>query len=252
MFCGLQLLIVLAPQTTLAREFPGMTYAGPSGLILAPNGQVLKHNNLGLGIHRGVAKVAYGLLGIVEAGGATPDLYDDPDLEDWKAGMIWFSKMSVSPAPRKWWIPSVALGAENSPDRSRETYYVVASWYRRLAGWPLEFTGGVGTGRFSRDGMDSGNDLLAAVGVIPESLLGNTVKMLAELAGPEAAVGMRLALSRTLRLDFAVLMRIQEPTGDEEAWRLNVSRGLPGASMASELGSLLRLVLPESKGHDGG
>jgi len=58
------------------REFPGLTRHGPSGLVLVPTGHVIRPNWYAVGLHRGVLKANYGILGYAEVGVTLPDLFD--------------------------------------------------------------------------------------------------------------------------------------------------------------------------------
>lgn len=241
-------------QMAEARAFPGLTQGGPSGLVLVPTGQVLDSNWYAVGLHRGILKASYGLLGYIETGASLPDLFDELDSREkwyirWGREVTFFMKVGHKFSPSRWWIPGVAVGAENSlrrsaetlglatrrtlspspkPEfrRSAETLYFTGSWGYRLGSWPMETTVGVGTGRFF-------NQIFVGIGVIPKTLFGNTLKFIGEYAGKKADIGARFALSKNLRLDFVVLMDTFGTGPEAQRWSIKVQRGLLGASKAS-------------------
>src|SRR6185503_7454585 len=119
----------------------------------------------------------------------------------------------VDALPGSWWAPGLAVGAENSlwnmaqprkrvegaVAREAESYYAVGSWDWRFASWPVEATVGVGTGRFL-------GRAFGGIGVIPMTFFGSTLKFFGEFSGRAADFGARFALSKYLRLDFAMEM----------------------------------------------
>lgn len=236
------------------REFAGLTLAGPSGLILVPTGTAVRSGSLALGLHRGIFKTAAGFLGF-EAGIRTPDLYDDPNSDDWNDATVIFSKLTVSGVVRtllgrdteRWWLPDVGAGAEDSIrhaltaplnlGRARtapgqadpQTFYGVVSWSVLLGSWPVEAAAGVGTGRFE-------GRMFGGLSVIPISFFGNTLKLMAEYAGRQADLGARVALARNLRLDFGMLLRAwPEPGARGRHWTATLDRGLVGASQVGRI-----------------
>ncbi len=227
------------------RAFPGLTYRGPTGLLLVPTGQILQNRRLAFGIHRGVMKMGYGALSLAEIGVSGPDLYDDPDKKAWKEDSLAFVKLGTEASALKWWLPGIACGAENSFAETAEGYYFCATWHAAPFRWPLEATIGAGTGRFEDRGF-------GAVGLIPAGLLGRTFKIFGEMAGNEADLGLRIALSRNLRLDFAMLFDVVAPEeAGDSGWSITIDRGLPGTSMAADLFSIYRAVIPEKKKRNG-
>ena len=220
------MLALLPPAPGISMEFCGLTNRGPSGGILVPFGQVVNENNYIIGVHRGVFKAGYGLLGLCEMGMALPDIYDDPNRKEWADGTTGFFKLGGSIFPSLDWFPGLAVGAENSLNRSAETYYATASWRGTLLWWPAEATVGAGTGRF-------GNHAFVAAGFIPAGFFGRTLKFFCEYAGKQADVGARMALSRNLRLDFAMQMdatRVDRDGG--KGWSIRMDRAIVGASRA--------------------
>lgn len=212
-----------------AQGFAGLSRQGPSGLILIPTGSVIQADRYAAGLHRGVIKAGYGVLGVAEIGVTLPDVFDSPGSEEWENRMTGFFKVGGRPLPSAAWAPAVAAGAENSPKTSAETYFVAGNWHWRLLEWGFEAAVGAGTGRF-------GNRMFGGVGVIPHPFLGNVMKLLVEYAGEEAIAGTRLALSRELRLDFAMRMdarRIDD--GGTRRWSVRMDQGMLGASLAGEI-----------------
>ena len=231
------------------RQFAGLTEAGPTGLILVPTGDTLHSGAFAFGLHRGVTKLATAYWGL-EAGLRSPDLYDDPNVDDWNDGTVFFSKFAVTgvlrrllAAGREWgWAPSLAAGMEDSlrhiftatlglgrgrtapGEADPRTYYGVVSWGFRLGSWPLEATSGLGTGRFA-------SHAFGGLSIIPSSLFGSTLKVVGEYAGRQANAGARIALSRNLRLDFGFLLKAwPEPGTGARRWAISMDRGLVGAS----------------------
>lgn len=210
--------------------------------MLVPTGQVVKRNFYALGLHRGMVKAAYGLFGYVEGGFATPDLYDQPNSIDWKTQGTGFIKAGYELLPESWWAPGLAVGAENSlwnmaqPRKAivgpaaleAETYYAVGSWDWLIASWPVEASVGIGTGRFL-------GRAFGAVGVIPTTFFGSTLKFFGEFAGRAADFGARFALSRNLRLDFAMEMHADQARDSSgvKRWSITLDRGMLGASRIS-------------------
>jgi hypothetical protein len=250
----------LAPAgRVLAREFPGLSQRGPTGLVLVPTGQFIRSNYYAVGLHRGVLKAAYGVLDILEFGVATPDLYDQPNSIAWKTETTGFVKVGYDGWGDSWWLPGLAAGAENSlwnmavkrrdaitgpAAREAESYYGLGSWDWRIASWPVEATVGGGTGRFA-------GRVFGAVGVIPTTFFGSTMKFFGEYAGRAADVGARIALSRTLRLDFAMEMNADRESlpGGGKQWTITMNRGLIGASRVSPVSweSLWPAKIPGTK-----
>ena len=68
------------------------------------------------------------------------------------------------------------------------------------------------------------------------SFFGYSLKFVAEYAGRQADVGVRIALSRNLRLDFVMLMNAG-PAGEDGdgRWLVKFDRGLLGASTTGEV-----------------
>jgi len=247
------LCVTARPFPAEAREFPGLSLRGPSGLVLVPTGQIFRSDCYAIGLHRGMLKAAYGLLGLMECGVATPDLYDQPNATAWRAQTTGFLKLGIDALPDRWWAPGLAAGAENSfwnmavrkadavtgeTAREAETYYCTGSWDWRILTWPVEATVGGGTGRFL-------GRAFGALDVIPTSIFGSTLKFFAEYAGRAADFGTRFALSRNLRLDFAMEMnvdrRVSGATGGR--WSITMDRGIIGASRIGSAG-LDRLFHP--------
>ena len=224
------LVTAVLPTCVLAgpRGFSGLSRGGPSGLILIPTGGVVGADCYAIGLHRGAMKGAYGILGIGEAGVALPDLFDSPGRQEWGNGMTGFVKLGGSPAPDHGWVPELGVGAENSPKMTAETYFVAGSWHWRGEDWRVQGVAGLGTGRF-------GNRMFAGVSVVPQLFLGNVMKFLAEFAGEEAILGTRLALSRNLRLDFALRIDARRITDAEgtRRWSLSMDEGILGASLSA-------------------
>src|SRR5262245_25303040 len=96
-----------------AREFPGLSLRGPTGLVLVPTGQLQQADQFDVGLHRGVLKAGYGILGVAEVGIATPDVFDSPKQLAWRGQTTGFAKVGLRTGGA-WWIPGVAAGAENS------------------------------------------------------------------------------------------------------------------------------------------
>jgi len=207
-----------------AVEFSGLTNRGPSGGILVPNSQVVNANNYSIGVHRGVLKAGYGLFNLAELGIALPDIYDGPNRKEWADGSTGFIKMGYSLYPGLTWFPGLAVGAENSLNRSAETYYAAASWHGTFLWWPSDASVGAGTGRFV-------NRAFAGVGIIPAGFFGRTMKFFCEFAGSQADAGARMALSRNLRLDFAMLMNVNRVDHNgQKHWSMVMDRAIVGAS----------------------
>lgn len=247
-----------APDPVSAREFPGLSLRGPSGLILVPTGQVIKADNYAVGLHRGMLKAGYGVFGVMECGVATPDLYDQPDAAAWRGQTTGFVKVGMDAIADHWWAPGLAAGAENSfwnmtvrkqeavtgqAAHEAETYYCTGSWGWRVLKWPVEATIGAGTGRFL-------GRAFGALDVIPTTIFGSTLKFFAEYAGRAADIGARFALSRNLRLDFSMEMhadhRESGPSG--ERWSITMDRGMIGASRVGSAG-LDRIFHATPAGH---
>ncbi len=220
------LFLVFTASPILAREFTGLTSGGPSGLVLSPSADVIKHNWYAVGLHRGVVKLAYGLFGLVEAGAVTPDLFNQPNKDDWHSETRGFVKLAFHAPERLWWIPDLAVGTSNSIDLSVESNYGVATWYFGIRDWTMETLVGYGTGRFM-------NEPFGGLGIIPGRLLGNAVKFIAEYSGHQADLGARFALSRDMRLDFVMLMTAIPPHDEPGEWLIKLDRGLLGASRAA-------------------
>lgn len=241
-------------QPVPVREFAGLSQPGPTGLILVPTGSALRSGAFAIGLHRGVAKAAAGWLGF-EAGVRTPDLYEDPNSDDWNDATVLFSKLAVTEllrriaggGPESRWLPDIGVGAEDSvrhaftapldlgrartaADQSDpQTFYAVVSWSVVLGGWPVEAVAGAGTGRF--EGRAFGG-----LSVIPTTFFGNTLKVVGEYAGRGADIGARVALARNLRLDFAMLLHASpEPGARGRHWNVTLDRGLVGASQAGRI-----------------
>ncbi len=208
------------------REFPGLTRHGPSGLVLVPTGHVIRPNWYAVGLHRGVLKANYGILGYAEVGVTLPDLFDKENfsLSLWDNKTVLFVKVGHKISPENWWVPSLAAGAENSLRRSAETLYFTGTWGRKVGAWPVEATVGAGTGLFSKR-------LFVGIGFIPQTLFGNSLKFIGEYAGQKADIGARFALSKNLRLDFVILVDAYDE--DRQRWNLKLERGLLGASKVS-------------------
>ena len=241
--------LAIRPVPIPERQFSGLSEAGPTGLILVPTGDTLHSGAFAFGLHRGVTKLATAYWG-VEAGLRSPDLYDNPNVEDWNDATVFFTKLTVSGlirrflggGPERLWAPSLAAGAEDSlrhlftatlslgrgrtaaGEADPRTYYGVASWAFRLGSWPLEATGGLGNGRFA-------SHVFGGLSIIPASLFGSTLKFVGEYAGRQADAGARIALSRNLRLDFGFLLKAwPEPGTAGRHWAVSIDRGLVGAS----------------------
>ncbi len=243
------------PAAGAAREFPGLSQRGPTGLVLVPSAWVIKGSSYAVGLHRGTVKAGYGILGHAEAGFATPDLYDQPNGSAWKGQSTAFLKVGAEPFPDAWWAPGLAAGAENSvwnmavprpkreygPEgREAETYYGAGTWDWLLSGWPVEATLGAGTGRFV-------GRAFGGIGVIPRTFFGSTLKFFGEYAGRAADFGARVALSRSLRLDFAMEMHADKvPDGKgEQRWLFTLARGMIGASQSGS--ATLESIFPPRK-----
>jgi hypothetical protein len=231
-------LFLAAPGVSM--EFCGLTNRGPSGGILVPYGQVVNENNYIIGMHRGVFKAGYGLLGLCEMGMALPDVYEDPNRMEWAHGTTGFFKLGGRMFPGLDWFPGLAVGAENSLNRSAETYYAAASWRGTLIWWPVEASVGAGTGRFD-------NHAFVTAGLIPAGFFGHTLKFFCEYAGKQADVGARMAISKNLRLDFTLLMNATRVDRDGgKGWSIRMDRAAVGASMAG-LVNWNRLLHPGKK-----
>jgi len=221
-----------------------MTISGPTGLITVPTGQVLRGNWYAYGLHRGAVKAAVGVLDFTEFGIALPDLYDDPNRHIWLNDTHAFFKVGGEHLPCHWWAPGIAGGAENSVLRltreagistregkrseNRESLYVAGTWYWNVFSWPVEATVGAGTGRFLRKAFGGAS-------VIPTTLFGSTLKFTGEYAGNGANVGARFALSRYLRLDFAMLLNAVQNRSRDGRLTITIDRGIIGASQADRI-----------------
>jgi len=213
-------------------------------MIIVPTGQVVQGGWYAAGLHRGSVKMAFGILSLVETGFVLPDVYDNPNRHAWLNDSHGFVKLGGSVLPSAWWAPGVGVGAENSAARladivgikshtiegaeNLESVYAVGTWWWKILGWPMEASVGAGTGRFERKAF-------GAFSVIPASLLGNTVKFSGEYAGQQACVGARVALSRTLRLDFAMLLHAIQSTDNRAQWSITIDRGTMGASQSGPI-----------------
>jgi len=246
MIAAVMLAAVLAasPSVAAPREFPGMTMSGPTGLITVPTGQVLRANWYAFGLHRGAVKAAVGVLDFTEFGVALPDLYDDPNRHVWLNGTRAFLKVGGDHLPHRWWVPGIAGGAENSILRltreagistregrksvNQESLYVAGTWYWNIFSWPVEATVGAGSGRFLRRAFGGGS-------VIPMTIFGSTLKFTGEYAGNGANVGARFALSRYLRLDFAMLLNAIRDRDRQGRMTITIDRGTMGASQADKI-----------------
>ena len=230
MICLYAVAVSLGPEfRCFALEFPGLTNRGPSGGVLVPTGQVVSANNYTIGLHRGVVKAGYGLFDLAEFGFALPDVYDAPNRKEWADGTTGFMKVGGRLYPDFSWFPGLAVGAENSLNRSAETYYMTASWHGNLLWWPVEGTIGAGTGRFE-------NHAFAGAAIIPAGFFGRTLKFFGEYAGKQADVGARIALSKNLRLDFAMLMDAYRSEQDgKKKWTIHLDHGIVGASRADRV-----------------
>ena len=197
---------------------------GPSGLVLVPTGQVVRPGWYAIGLNRGSLKAAYGLP-LTEAGVALPDLFDSLNAKKWGSGTRGFIKVGGDLFPAAWWwSPGLAAGAENSLRGDSKTFYLAATWDGRIRSWPMEATVGAGTGRFE-------NRAFAAIGIIPASVFGRTMKFIAEYAGRQADFGTRIALSKNLRLDFVMLINAHTYMQDgRKMWTIRLDRGVLGAS----------------------
>jgi hypothetical protein len=219
--------LAILPSSASSREFSGLSAGGPTGLVIAPTGTVLRGNWYAAGLHRGIVKAAYGLFDAAEVGLVLPDLFDQPNAFAWKNQSRLFSKLGFNASDYSPWLPAFAFGAENSYNWDNESLYFVGTWYVPVSSWTFEVNGGYGTGRFCREPF-------GGLGVIPGNLLGNAMKFVAEYAGHKADIGARFALSRSLRLDFVLLLNAIPPGNNsaEKEWLIRIDKGFLGASRA--------------------
>jgi hypothetical protein len=232
------------PVHSAVHAFPGLSMAGPTGMILVPTGQVVRSNWYAAGLHRGAFKAAVGILNVAEIGFALPDLYEDPSRHTWLNETHGFVKLGGEVLPDRWWLPGLAAGADNSALRlakiaglhnaesrkaaNLESLYGTASWWWNVLSWPVEATAGAGTGRFDRRAF-------GAVSFIPVTFFGNTLKFTGEYAGQAASIGARFALSRSLRLDFAMLLHAVRDREATHLLTITVDRGILGASQSGPI-----------------
>jgi len=217
--------LAIWPSSVHPREFSGMSAGGPTGLVLAPTGTILRGNWYAAGLHRGIVKASYGLFDLAEVGFVLPDLFDQPNATAWKNQSRVFSKLGFDASYWSAWLPALAAGAENSYNWKNESIYFLGTWYIPFGGWSFELNGGYGSGRFY-------HEPIGGLGVIPGSLLGNAMKFVAEYAGHQADIGARFALSRSLRLDFVMLIDAFPPVmeGGNKEWLIRMDKGFLGAS----------------------
>jgi len=215
--------------SSLCREFSGLSAGGPTGLVLTPNGSLLRSNWYAAGLHRGMVKAAYGLFDIAETGFVLPDLFEQPNATIWKNQSRIFSKVGFNGSDLSNWLPAVAVGVENSYNWQNESIYIAGTWFISVKKWTLELNGGYGTGRFCREPF-------GGLGVIPGNLLGNAVKFVAEYSGHQADIGARFALAKSLRLDFVMLINAVPPSANqtEKEWMFRIDKGFLGASRADK------------------
>ena len=213
-----------------AQGFAGISMGGPTGMILCPSPSLVSGSWYGVGLHRGSMKASFGLFDLGEAGVKLPDLFDRPDNDAWGTLSTGHAKIALQGPGGAWsWLPSAGIGAENSPDRSQETYYATWSWRADVSQWPMELLLGYGTGRFL-------NNPFCGVSLMPYTYLGHSLKLIAEYAGEKAETGVRFALSRTLRLDFAVLLDAQTTESDgSHRYTLRIDRAILGASQTGQV-----------------
>jgi len=219
--------IVLAA-APVEREFSGLSAGGPTGSVLAPNATLLRSNWYAIGLHRGIVKAVYGFFDAAEAGFVLPDLFSQPNATAWQNQSRVFTKIGFDASDYSFKLPALAVGAENSYNWENESIYGVATWFLAVKSWRLELNGGYGTGRFNREPF-------GGIGVIPVNLLGNTIKFVAEYAGHQADIGARIALARSLRLDFVFLINAVPPSafdGKRDTWYIRIDKGFLGASRA--------------------
>jgi hypothetical protein len=220
---------LLLVSSSFSGEFPGLSRMGPTGLVLAPSGDILRRNWYAAGVHQGSLKAAYGLFGLAEIGFVLPDLVQKPGEEQWRTETRGFAKAGWDFRPFGRWAPAVAAGGENNTEFGHETLYGTATWDLKVFGWPVDINGGLGTGRLR-------NEAFGGFGVIPVSFFGYSLKFVAEYAGRQADIGARIALSRNLRLDFVMLMTAGPRSEDgNEAWLVKFDRGLLGASTTGQV-----------------
>ena len=214
---------------SLCREFSGLSAGGPTGLVLTPNGSLLRSNWYAAGLHRGMVKAAYGLFDVAETGFVLPDLFEQPNSTIWKNQSRIFSKVGFNISDLSHWIPAVAVGFENSYNWRNESIYIAGTWFIPVKKWTVELNGGYGTGRFFREPF-------GGLGVIPGNLLGNAVKFVAEYSGHQADIGARFALAKSLRLDFVMLLKAVPPASNqsENEWLFRIDKGFLGASRADK------------------
>jgi len=202
---------------------------GPTGLILCPSPGLLASNSYGA-VHRGSMKFSLGLADFAETGVKLPDLFDRPGRDDWKTLTRGHAKVALPSPGGPWsWIPASGVGAENSPDQTDETYYATGIWRATVSQWPLELLLGYGTGRFDRNPF-------YGITLMPYTYLGHSIKFMAEYGGHNADAGVRFALSKTLRLDFAMIMdteRIEADGARKYSFRIN--RAILGASQTGQI-----------------
>lgn len=222
------------------RGFPGVTIAGPTGLMLVPSARVLKSGWWSAGLHRGVIKGGMGVMGIAEAGVAGPDIYERLRPEDWGHKSSLFLKMSTEAlgvfghlpgfAPPAWRVivPVLAGGIENSPKRDAETAYGAATWDWSASWIHADLHAGWGTGRFMRQAF-------LGLGVVPTFLLGSTLKLTGEYAGQRGISGIRFAISRNLRMDFGMEFDVVPRSAPRNGWSITTSRATLGVCQSGRI-----------------
>jgi hypothetical protein len=212
-------------------------------MVLVPTGQVVRADWYAAGLHRGSLKAAIGILDVSEIGFVLPDVYDEPNRRAWLDETHGFVKLGGEFHPSAWWFPGLAVGAEDSvgwmavkaggknedvkDSPNLESLYAVGTWWWTVLSWPVEASVGGGTGRYEKKAF-------GALSFIPSTFFGNTLKFTAEYAGAAASVGARFALSRTLRLDFAMLLHAIQTPGTGR-YAITIDRGIMGASTSSPI-----------------
>lgn len=218
------------------RGFPGLTDGGPTGLLLVPSARVLRSGWWAAGLHRGVVKASAGLWGVAEAGATAPDIYEPLNSKDWGSRTAFFLKVGTGILdrlgdPEAGWrpaIPILAAGIENSPNLDAETVYGAATWDWGIPGLPTDLHVGWGTGRFTRNAF-------MGLGVVPTFLLGSTLKVTGEYAGRRGISGIRFAISRDLRLDFAMKFDVMPRAAPREGWSITTAGATLGVSQSGRL-----------------
>ena len=242
------LLLAVAPAcagavSSARHAFPGRSTYGPTGMVLGPPGQVVQADWYAAGLHRGALKSVIGILSIAEIGFALPDVYEEPNRRAWLDQSHGFVKMGGEFMPSARWFPGLAVGVENSAgwlatkagiknkdleiSPNMQSLYAVGTWWWSILSWPVEASAGAGTGRFEKKAF-------GALSFIPVTFFGNTLKFTGEYAGREGSIGARFALSRTLRLDFAMILHAIQNPGTRR-YTITIDRGIMGASTSGPI-----------------